>query len=149
MKNIGHRQAVAGAELLNRRQHPRQGTAGHDAVLEVVAGEAPAQGGDRRLAALPKQRPLLRIGGLAHGAGPRLGAELGGELHRRDHLPLLPVQLDQQERRRIAGIFINAEVVVHRLDREAIHHFHASREHPGGSHLTHRLAGRFHAGEVS
>ena len=44
VKHIRHRQAKALAELPDRPHHRRQGTARHHAVLEVVAGKAPAQG---------------------------------------------------------------------------------------------------------
>ena len=157
MEHVGHRQAMALAEPVDGGQHPRQGAAGHHAVLEVVAGETPAQGGDGRLAPLPQAGPLHLLPGLAHLAGAGLAAEALGELCGGQHLALLAIELDQEHGRRIGRILrltappvggLGGEVVVHRLNGEPVHHFHAGRQHAGGRDQPHRLAGGLHTAEI-
>ena len=148
VEHVGDAQAMLPAQVADGRQHLGQGGAGHHAVLEVVAGRLAAQGRDRRFAPLPEPGPGGPVPGLAHAAGARLQAQAGGQLHRILHLLLLAIELDQQHGSRLARVFVEAEVVVHRLNAGAVHHFHAGGQHPGAGDLAHRLAGRRHRGEI-
>ena len=148
MEHIGHGQVIALAQFTDRPHHLRERRAGHHPVLEVVAGEAAAEGRDRRLAPLPEPGPVVGLGGQAHGAGPGLAAALGGQFQGHRHLLLVAVELHQQHRGRIVGIFLSPQIVVDGLDAEAIHHLHASRQDARGGDAAHRLGRRLHRGEI-
>ena len=106
VENIGHGQVELAAEAFNGGQHPRQGAAGHDAVLYVISGGDATHGGEGTLAAFPEQGAVGGLAGLAHRAGAGLAAEGAGQGHRGGHLPLLAIELDQQHGRCVAGILI-------------------------------------------
>ena len=148
MEHIGHRQAVALAQFADGPHHFRERRARHHPVLEVVAGEATAEGRDRRLAPLPQPGPVVGLAGQAHRAGPGLAAALGGQLQGHRHLLLLAVELHQQHRGRIGGVLLGAQIVVDRLNAEAIHHLHSSRQNAGDGDAPHRFGGRLHRGEI-
>ena len=75
-------------------------------------------------------------------------AELHGKGHGRLHLPFLAIQLDQQHRRRIGRVFLDAKGIVDGLDAIAVHHFHACGQDTGRRHQPHGVSSRLHGGEV-
>ena len=100
-------QPVLGAELGGPPQHLGQLRSRHDAVLDVVARRDPAHRGERRLAAAPDPRALLRRLGRVQleRAEPRqissTAADSSATCDGR------PVELDDQHRagaRRVAGV---------------------------------------------
>jgi LemA protein len=52
----------------------------------------------------------------------------------------MAIELDQQHRRRLTGVFIHTEGIVDGVNAGAVHHFHARGQHAGGGHQPHRLA---------
>ena len=68
VEHVEHEQVVAGGDLVDLRQHGGQLGPRHDRVVQVVVRLDPGDGAERRLAALPQQRPLGVVGGDAHGA---------------------------------------------------------------------------------
>ena len=140
-----HRGGVGEAPDLG--QHLRQPGARDDAVLHVVRRADPADRGERRLAALPHERPLGRVLRDARLEGvPRGDQPLDlGEL--RVDLDLRAVELDDEHRdgaRRVAALHGR----LGRLDREGVHHLDGGGQDPRGDDVADGAGGVLDAAEA-
>ena len=99
----------------------------HDTVLDDVVRRQPADGGEGALAPLPDQRPLRRVRGGPHLAGPESRSRASTAAPRARPASA-PLQLDDQERlaARVAGLHGG----LRRLHRERVHDLHRDRQRP-------------------
>ena len=133
VEDVADPEAVLALQLGDPPQHLRQLRARHDAVLDVVVGRDPAHRRERRLAALPEQRPLGVVGRHAHLEGAGLAADPLHRAHVVGDLDGDAVELDDQHRRRarrVAGV----DCRLGGLNRQLVHHLDRGGEDPGGDH---------------
>ena len=139
-KTLATRTPESLGQVGDRPEHLGQRGPRDDAVLDDVVGADPADRRERRLAALPDQRPVGRVGGEPLLEGAVLVAQpldLGVLLLDLDRGA---VELDDEHGAGTVGV-----VAVHRrlggLDRERVHHLDRGRHDAGGDDRGGRGAG--------
>ena len=130
VEDVADPQAVLALELGDPAQHPGELRPRDDTVLDVVALADAAHGPEGRLAALPEERALGRVGG---GADLESTAFTQDPIDRGDVLLDLrrdAVELDDQDRSRL-GI-ARVDRGLGGLDRQPVHHLDRGRKDAGG-----------------
>ena len=125
VEHVADPQAVLGLQLADAAQHLGQLRPRDHAVLHVVVGRHAAHRGERGLAALPHQRPLLGVSARRISVAPaaRHSSSMTGPSERTS--AARAVQLDQQRRLAVAVAGVHRRLGG--LDREPVHHLDRRR----------------------
>ena len=132
VEDVHHREPLLAGDRVDLAQHVDELRARHDRVVQVVVGRDAGDRAERRLAALPEQRPLRLVGRDPH------RARAVGEPDRRGSASTCacdaavePVELDEQHGGGVARV-ARADEVLDRAGDLGVHHLERGGHDPGG-----------------